>query len=268
VDSFTLMPAWIREQITVYGKKLIEFDYSALHPNIAVHLYQGNTNYLTHKNVAEIANIDLKDVKIEHLSFFNKTWNQMMQSPLFSHYSNNEADMLARIYKDKNEHGHKITSRKMFAVEVAVMSDVIRDLNAKGVYVVYVYDALVCEEKDCDLVAETMNRVILEHGVKTTVKLSNCKNDKQITDKSNEVPERIIVPFNKLNSSCRIIEIYQEKLQNGEQLNFIDAMIEFPPCGDLYPDTDRYPDRVLEIYDKSNPTACYLSEQYLLNPIV
>ena len=205
--------------------------------------------------------------KIEHLSFFNKTWNQMMQSPLFSHYSKYETDMLARIYKDKNEHHHKITSRKMFVVEVAVMTDVIEYLNAKGVDVLYVYDALVCEEKDCDLVAETMNRFILEHGVKTTVKLSNSKNDKQITEKPKEFPERIIVPFYKLNSSDKVFEIYQEKLQNGEQLNFIDALIEFPPCGDLYPDTYLHPDRVLEIYDKSNPKACYLSEYYLLNPI-
>ncbi|WP_281228733.1 hypothetical protein [Flavobacterium aquiphilum] len=79
--------------------------------------------------------------------------------------------MLARIYRDKNEHGHKVTSQKMFAVEVDIMSAVIKDLNAKGVYVLYVYDALLCEEKDCDLVAKTMNKIVLEHGVKTTTKL-------------------------------------------------------------------------------------------------
>jgi hypothetical protein len=172
VDSFTLMPAWIREHITVDGKNLAEFDYTALHPNIAIKLYDGSLTYLTHGLVAKKTGINLKDVKVEHLSFFNMTWNDMRKSPLFGYYATNEPDMLARIYKDKNEHGHKITSQKMFKVEVDIMSAVISDLNAKGVYVLYVYDALMCEEKDNKLVSETMNRIILEHGVKTTVKLS------------------------------------------------------------------------------------------------
>ncbi|MFB3389853.1 hypothetical protein [Flavobacterium sp. LAR06] len=170
VDSFSLMPAWIREQITVEEVKLTECDYSSLHPNIAVKLYDGSLTYLTHGLVAEKTGIDLKDVKIEHLSFFNMKWNDMRQSPLFGYYSTNEPDMLARIYHDKNEHGHKITSQKMFAVEVDIMSAVIRDLNANGVYVLYVYDALLCEEKDSKLVAEAMNRIILEYGVMTNVK--------------------------------------------------------------------------------------------------
>lgn len=123
--------------------------------------------------MAEQAGIDLKDVKIEHLRFFNKKWDDIRRSPLFGYYSTNEPDMLARIYHDKNEHGHKITSQKMFAVEVDIMSAVIKDLNAKGVYVLYVYDALMCEEKDIELVTQTMNRIILEHGVKTNFKVNN-----------------------------------------------------------------------------------------------
>lgn len=173
VDSFTLMPAWIREQITVDGKKLIECDYIALHPNIAIKIYDGSASYLTHESVAESIIIDLTTVKIKHLSFFNMKWNDMRRSPIFGYYSANETDMLARIYRDKNEHGHKITSQKMFAVEVDIMSAVIKDLNAKDVYVLYVYDALMCEEKDRELVAETMNRIILEHGVKTRVKVNS-----------------------------------------------------------------------------------------------
>lgn len=173
VDSFTLMPSWIREQITVDGKRLTECDYVALHPNIAMKLYDGSLTYLTHELVAEKTGIDLKDVKIEHLSFFNMKWNDMRRSQLFDYYSANETDMLARIYRDKNEHGHNITSQKMFKVEVDIMSAVIRDLNAKGIYVLYVYDALMCEEKDRKLVAETMNRIILEHCVKTSVKVNS-----------------------------------------------------------------------------------------------
>ena len=170
VDSFTLMPAWIRNEITVGSKKLVECDFRALHPNIAMHLYNGKHEFLTHEEIAKITGIDLKEVKIEHLSFFNKDWNGMMASPLFGYYSKYEPDMLQQIYNDKKANGYKITSKKMFAVEVQIMTDVIKYLNSVGVSVLYVYDALMCEEKDKTLVVETMNRIILEHGVKTCVK--------------------------------------------------------------------------------------------------
>ena len=171
VDSFTLMPSWIREQITIEGKKLTECDYSALHPNIAINLYDGSLTYLTHQMVADRAGIHVDNVKIEHLSFFNMKWNDMRKSPLFNYYSKHEPDMLARIYHDKNELGYKITSQKMFGVEVAIMTDVIKYLNDKGIYVLYVYDALLCEEKDFNLVAKTMNRIILKHGIITCIKI-------------------------------------------------------------------------------------------------
>jgi hypothetical protein len=171
VDSFTLMPSWIREQITIEGKKLIECDYSALHPNIAINLYDGSLTYLTHRIIAERTVIHVDNVKIEHLSFFNMKWNDMLKSPLFDYYSRYDSDMLARIYHDKNEQGHKITSQKMFGVEVAIMTDVIRYLNDKGIFVLYVYDALLCECKDFDLVATTMNRIVLEHGIRTSIKI-------------------------------------------------------------------------------------------------
>lgn len=38
VDSCTLMPAWVREQITIDGKNLAECDYTALYPNIGIKL--------------------------------------------------------------------------------------------------------------------------------------------------------------------------------------------------------------------------------------
>nr|WP_322626464.1 hypothetical protein [uncultured Flavobacterium sp.] len=170
VDSFTLMPAWIREQITIEGKKLAECDYTALHPNIAIKLYGGKESYITHKKVAEKAAIDVKAVKVEHLAFFNKKWVGMKKSQLYKYYSQHEPPMLERIRKDKAVNGYKVTAHKMFKVEVDIMTDVITNLYAKGIQVLYVYDALVCEEQDKAAVIETMNRIILEHGVKTSVK--------------------------------------------------------------------------------------------------
>lgn len=174
VDSFTLMPAWIREQITVNGVKLSECDYTALHPNIAIKLYDGTQTYLTHQNLAERTGIDVKNIKIEHLSFFNKQWLAMRKSPLFTFYSKHEPDMLSRIYNDKKEHGHKATSAKMFSVEVAIMTDVIKYLNSIEINVLYVYDALFCEAKDKAIVVETMNQIIVEHGVYTCVKVDEA----------------------------------------------------------------------------------------------
>ena len=174
VDSFTLMPAWIREQIIVDGVKLAECDYTALHPNIAIKLYDGKLTYLTHQNVAERTGIDVKSIKIEHLSFFNKQWLAMLKSPLFAFYSKHEPDMLSRIYNDKKEYGYKVTSAKMFSVEVAIMTDVIKHLSTIGINVLYVYDALLCEEKDKAIVVETMNRIILKHNVYTCVKVDGA----------------------------------------------------------------------------------------------
>jgi hypothetical protein len=82
--------------------------------------------------------------------------------------------MLSRIYNDKKEHGYKVTSAKMFSVEVAIMTDVIQHLSTIGINVLYVYDALLCEEKDKTIVVEAMNRIILEHGVYTCVKVDGA----------------------------------------------------------------------------------------------
>jgi hypothetical protein len=59
----------------------------------------------------------------------------------------------------------------MFKAEVMIMTDVIKHLNSIGINALYVYDALLCEEKYKAIVVETMNRIILEHGVYTGVKI-------------------------------------------------------------------------------------------------
>ena len=87
--------------------------------------------------------IDVVDVKLEQLSFFNETWKRMQKSPLFKHYHETEPVMLENIRRDKKENGYKITSKRMFEAEVNIMTDVITNLNAKGINVLYVYDALL-----------------------------------------------------------------------------------------------------------------------------
>lgn len=173
VDSFTLMPGWIRNLVTYKGVKLMECDYSCLHPNIAMYLYGGNSKYLTHKQLAAYLEIEELEVKIEHLSFFNKQLWQMKKSPLFKYYQEKEPWMLDNLIKEKlfNEiDKHKITSKRLFQKEVEIMTDAIEELNHLGIYVMYVYDALFCNPKDFDIVKMTMNRVILEHSVTTRAK--------------------------------------------------------------------------------------------------
>jgi hypothetical protein len=173
VDSFTLMPSWIRRLVKIDGKSIVEVDYSALHPNIAMSIYGGTKRYLTHLQVAENSNIDLSNVKIAHLSYFNERVQGMKRSPLYSYYSESETAMNEAIIKEKQMSlkGHRITSMRMFAKEVKIMTECIKQLNSKGIYVGYVYDSLFCKESDAKLVAEIMNTVVLKFNVFTTAKI-------------------------------------------------------------------------------------------------
>lgn len=177
VDSFTLMPGWIRNMVIINGKRLVECDYSCLHPNIAMHLYGGTSQFLTHELLAEYLGIDVLEVKKEHLSFFNKQYWQMKKSPLFRYYQEKESWMLSNlIYEklnndiEKKADKHKITSMRLFQKEVYIMTDAIQRLNSQGIYVMYVYDALFCCPNDFEMVRDTMNKAILEHGVFTQAK--------------------------------------------------------------------------------------------------
>lgn len=170
VDSFTLMPSWIRRMIKIDGHDIVEVDYRALHPNIAVKLYGGKSQYITHQMIADELEVDKQIIKDAHLSFFNEKINQMKQSPLYRYYKKKEPDMLNNIMYEKRNHKskHKATSERLFDYEVRIMSEVLFRLNTRGIYALYVYDALYCKEVDALDVIELMNQVALEYGVYTT----------------------------------------------------------------------------------------------------
>jgi hypothetical protein len=171
-DSINLMPGWIRQLIKVNGQTLVECDFSCFHPNIAMILYDGTTQYLTHNDVAERAKIDLTTVKLEHLSFFNKHPKEMESSPLFNYYHDNECELIKRIIDEKynSEFKHKKTSMRMFQKEVEIMTEAIRILNQKGIFVGYIYDAILCQPNQLTAVKEAMNEASARYGVKTTAK--------------------------------------------------------------------------------------------------
>ena len=170
VDSFTLMPGWIRNMTTVDGERLVEVDYTALHPNLAVAVYGGNAKYITHRGIAEKTGVDTGAVKKEHLSFFNKLWKHLVKSPMFDFYCETEPELMDAMYRDKRYNGHKSTSRKLLALEVQLMTNVITQLNSEGIYVLYIYDAVMCEPKHKERVVAVMNSTAVEMGIYTTAK--------------------------------------------------------------------------------------------------
>lgn len=276
VDSFTLMPSWIRNLVLVNGKPLVECDYSCLHPNITITLYDGSTSYLTHGDLGLELNIDVKTVKKEHLSFFNKEVWQMKQSPLYPYYQQNEPRMLENVIVEKynSQHKHKITSRRLFAKEVEVMTAVIQQLNKEGIFVGYVYDALFFHPDYAKRVKEVMDAVIQQYRIKTIAKLSNEEKQNPVMDSPKETKVELNVIKRKhvpkvekisvleidveaLNFSDRIKSMLQEKITNGEQLDFVDATIVFGK-------NDTIKDKVLMIRDRLNPKAKYVIQSHIL----
>lgn len=280
VDSFTLMPSWIRQMIKIKGEKMAEVDYSCLHPNIAIGLYGGTKGYLTHGDIALEMNIDVSIIKVEHLSFFNKNDWQMRKSPLHEYYKKYEPNMLRNIMNEKysSEFNHKITSRRLFAKEVEIMTKVVEVLNKEFIYVGYVYDALFCHPQDAIRVKEVMDEAILKQGIKTSAKLSNDKKINQIEVNSKK-PEHeldniksvssnieddnkyIKVDAKLINFGDSIREMVLEKIDNGDEVVFEDAIINFP-------NKSTYHDKVLQVYDKINPELIYVIESHIINPLL
>lgn len=168
-DSFSLMPSWIRKSVKIDNEPIVEVDFKALHPNIAMSIYGGSKKFLTHQQVAEESGIAIKRVKIQHLSFFNETLMGMKWSPLYKYYQKTEPLLLKNIEYEKksSEYNYRITSMRMFAKEVEIMTECIRRLNEIGIYVGYIYDALFCKENEREIVKKIMNEVAVELGVYT-----------------------------------------------------------------------------------------------------
>lgn len=171
IDSISLMPKWIRNEIKLNGKRIIEYDYSALHPNIANYLYDIQSNTITHDIVKDEINAlyqsdyTRNQIKIEHLSFFNKHLRQMRKSILYQYYKNKNINNLIN---DK-QYNHKITTMKLFRIESQIMSLNIQILNDMGIYVGYIYDALFTNRDYGDIVnyvmIETVKRLNINVGL-------------------------------------------------------------------------------------------------------
>jgi hypothetical protein len=169
VDSFNLMPSWIRSLVKINNEEIIELDFKALHPNIAFSIYGEPKHQITHEYVAKALSKPLYEIKIQHLSFFNKRVEDMKKSILYDFYYKREKVMLENIIREKKKYGYKKTSQQLFKKEVIIMSDIIYELSGLGIYVLYVYDALYCRQTHEKTVTKIMNRVIKKHNVFTNI---------------------------------------------------------------------------------------------------
>lgn len=167
--KLNLINSWIRQLIKIDKEEIVELDFRALHPNLAIKLFGGSTKYITHQKVAEKLNIDVNKVKKQHLSFFNEKILAMKNRKLYQYYLNDEPNLVENIINDKKRYGYKITSKRMFELEVQIMTEIIKILNSKGVYLIYIYDALACKKSNLELVKKTMEEVVMRYGVYTSV---------------------------------------------------------------------------------------------------
>lgn len=169
-DSFNTMHSWIRELMKIDDEETIEKDFKALHPNLVINIYGGSARYITHEKIAQVLNIDISIVKKEHLSFFNQHPKQMEKSIVYQYYKEHEPEMLERIISDKYNNGHEITSRRLFELEVKIMSEIIKQLNKKDIVVGYTFDALFCKKSVGDYVEKVMNEIAIKNNIYTVAK--------------------------------------------------------------------------------------------------
>lgn len=176
VDAFTLMPSWIRALVLIDHERTTEIDFSCLHPNIASMVFGGSGKSLTHQEIADELGIDKSTAKTAHLSFFNLPWEKMRHSPVWPFYATNEPDLIINLLAERTASGreekdqHKETSRTMIRIEVELMSEVLRRLNERNIFPIYVYDALQGKEEDAEIIRETMNAAARQMGINTTAK--------------------------------------------------------------------------------------------------
>lgn len=173
VDSFTLMPKWIRQLIKIKGQEIDECDYTALHPNIIMRDYGGD-DVLSgdiHTELSEKFGADRKEIKVQHLSFFNKRVVDMEKDEMYSYYETLVPETLETIIYNKNTsiYRYKVTFYETVKTEVDMMLSVCSKLLSEGISVLYVYDALYSAENDSQRVSEVMNEVAIEFKVKTEV---------------------------------------------------------------------------------------------------
>jgi len=169
-DSFSLLTSWIRSMATINGNKLVELDFSCLHPNIANYLYGEPFEHISHQMVADYFEVTKNEIKHQHLAFFNLKNEQFVSSKIYKYYENYNPLLLGAIKQKKQCDGYKSICHESFRVEVELMTKVIEELHQLRIPALYVFDALMVEPVHVDTVRDIMSKVVENMGVFSVVK--------------------------------------------------------------------------------------------------
>lgn len=176
--SYNLMPTWIRN---MYGKS--ELDYSCLHPNIVVSIYEKDGDSVSHEKIAEYLGKSRAEIKKLHLSFFNdrlpgkyddgtrKNYGMFHDKydGLINYYNKFHPGLISTIVEDKIKNKHTNINHNITMLETTMMKSIILELRSKGIKPLYVFDALYVDSDEVDTAREIMNRKAVEFGIKTKV---------------------------------------------------------------------------------------------------
>lgn len=182
-DSINMMPSWIRDMIKYKGSKMIEKDFSTLHPNIVLKIYSDKDNEIqkpiTHQEIADYLGKSRLSIKQNHLSFFNDQESSMKRYRIWDYYINNYPIMLTNLINDRENWNiianitgltkHKYTSRILFIEEVKLMTNIINILNKRNIPILYIYDALLVSPKYSEELKEIMNNESSKMNIKSKV---------------------------------------------------------------------------------------------------
>ncbi|OWV15571.1 hypothetical protein [Fibrobacter sp. UWH1] len=193
-DSFNGLRKWIRQLITIDNDEIAELDFTALHPNLMFlallpfipywerdyflqHLsgdVHGNLAVQLHSlgfdlNIDKVA---LRDkVKQEHLAYFNDRISHIAHYKVDAIYGRKMPRFMKLVRQTKvlNNLSYKNTSDILISMEVALMTNICRELRYAGIRGLYVFDALYVPQSKKNAAINIMNDVAARIHLTTKV---------------------------------------------------------------------------------------------------
>jgi len=169
--TFNMIPSWIRELLNIEGEQMVEVDFAALHPNIAVSLFHGfnSPRHINHQEIADYLNTTKAEVKEGHLRYFNEPVKKMNLNPVDKFYEDKFPSMIDGIKKIKEKNYRAITY-KLFNLETKIMEECMRRFEKEQIVALYIFDAFGVAESKVERTKQIMNEVAEMYNVLTIAK--------------------------------------------------------------------------------------------------
>jgi hypothetical protein len=158
--SFNLIPSWIRDSLTINGKKTIGVDISKSVPSIINMMFGG----------AEINYDKFNKYDIIKFLFSDNYKAKNYYKEIYNDFYTNNRQLLETITAIKESIGSSTFAKMIYKIESDVMTNSILELNKKHINVYYVFDELICEEKNYSVVKKTIQYNLDILKIKTTAK--------------------------------------------------------------------------------------------------